>query len=440
MKYYLILITLVLLQNCSFDNRTGIWDSPNKISEKNKNLYSDFKTLSLETETFNQIKQNKKKFNIPSNKQKTVTEWKDIYYNGSNNFDNFIYNDINKLRFRSKKISKHKLNNYIISENDNLVTSDEKGNILVFSLNQGRILNKYNFYKNKYKKIKKNLNFGIDKNIVYVSDNIGYLYAYNLKDNKIIWAKNLKIPFRSNLKIIKDKIIVSTQDNNLYFFDKNGNQLVMIPSEETVVKNEFINNISTDGQNTYFLNTYGSIYSFNNSNYKMNWFFNLNQSLDLNTSNQFRGTELVSHKDKIVISSNNHTYILESNSGTIIHKKNFSSIIKPIILNNYLFLINKKNLLICMNMNDGKIQYSYNINKKIAQFLNIKKKKVQVKNIFLINDKLFIFLQNSFVLKFNIYGELEKINKLPTSIISNPLILNKSILYLDNKKKLSIVD
>ena len=111
----------------------------------------------------------------------------------------------------------------------------------------------------------------------------------------------------------------------------------MIPSEETVVKNEFINNISTDGQNTYFLNTYGSIYSFNNSNYKMNWFFNLNQSLDLNTSNQFRGTELVSHKDKIVISSNNHTYILESNSGTIIHKKNFSSIIKPIILNNYLF-------------------------------------------------------------------------------------------------------
>ena len=46
-----------------------------------------------------------------------------------------------------------------------------------------------------------------------------------------------------------------------------------------------------------------------------------------------------------------------------------------------------------MNMNNGKIQYSYNINKKIAQFLNIKKKKVQVKNIFLINDKLFIFLQ-----------------------------------------------
>ena len=30
----------------------------------------------------------------------------------------------------------------------------------------------------------------------------------------------------------------------------------------------------------------------------MNWFFNLNQSLDLNTSNQFRGTELVSHKEQ----------------------------------------------------------------------------------------------------------------------------------------------
>ena len=60
MKYCLILITLVLLQNCSFDNRTGIWDSPNKISEKNKNLYSDFKTLSLEMKLLTKLSQSKK--------------------------------------------------------------------------------------------------------------------------------------------------------------------------------------------------------------------------------------------------------------------------------------------------------------------------------------------------------------------------------------------
>ena len=60
----------------------------------------------------------------------------------------------------------------------------------------------------------------IEKNIVYVADNIGYLYAIDLINNKYLWAKNYKIPFRSNIKIFDDKLITSNQDNILYFFDK----------------------------------------------------------------------------------------------------------------------------------------------------------------------------------------------------------------------------
>ena len=97
------------------------------------------------------------------------------------------------------------------------------------------------------------------------------------------------MPFRSNLKIINNKIVISSQNNNLLYFDKKGNQLVLIPTEETIVKNEFINNISSSNESTFFLNTYGSIYSIDNNRFKMNWFINLNQSIDLNTSNQFNG-------------------------------------------------------------------------------------------------------------------------------------------------------
>ena len=48
-------------------------------------------------------------------------------------------------------------------------------------------------------------------------DNIGFVYAFDFINNKVIWAKNNKIPFRSNLKIIDEKLVVADQNNNLLF-------------------------------------------------------------------------------------------------------------------------------------------------------------------------------------------------------------------------------
>ena len=38
-----------------------------------------------------------------------------------------------------------------------------------------------------------------------------------IKKIKLLWAKNYKIPFRSNLKIYKNKLIAANQNNNLFF-------------------------------------------------------------------------------------------------------------------------------------------------------------------------------------------------------------------------------
>ena len=70
----------------------------------------------------------------------------------------------------------------------------------------------------KKEKFKKYLNLYVENNIVYVSDNIGYLYAYDFYKNKIIWAKNYKIPFRGNLKIFENKLIATNQNNSLFFY------------------------------------------------------------------------------------------------------------------------------------------------------------------------------------------------------------------------------
>ena len=441
MKFLFIVIILIIFQGCSFDNKTGIWTNEQRSTGKSYDVFKEFKKISASNKLFNKIITLDKDLILDLPSPIKNFEWKDVYYKQSNNFQNFKYNDRNQLIFNSKKLTKYEVNDLILFENNNLIICDQKGNIIVFSVNENKIISKFNFYKKKFKKISKLLNFIIQDDIIYISDNIGYLYAYNYKINKIIWAKDYKIPFRSNLKLSKNKLIASNQNNNLYFFDKNtGAILKLIPTEETTIKNKFVNNLSIGADSLFFLNSYGSLYSLDIDSMRINWFLNLNKSLNLNPGNLFFGNQIVYSNNKIVVSSNTNTYILDANNGSIISEQNLSSIIKPFILDNYVFLITSNHLLVSMNLNNGQIIYSNDINEQVAKFLKIKKKKVDFKNLSFANNDIFIFLSNSFILKFANNGLLKDVVRLPSKINTQPIFVDNSILFLNNKNKLSIVD
>ena len=72
-----------------------------------------------------------------------------------------------------------------------------------------------------------------------------------------------------------------------------------------------------------YLNTYGSLYSIENKNFKLKWFINLNNSFDSGLNNLFFGTNLVYFKNKIFVSSNDSFYILDSKTGANLYKKIF---------------------------------------------------------------------------------------------------------------------
>ena len=206
------------------------------------------------------------------------------------------------------------------------------------------------------------------------------MYAIDYKKNKVIWAKNYKIPFRSNLKIFQDKLLASNQNNNLYFLNKySGDIINQIPTEENIVKNKFINNLSLNNNYLLFLNTYGSLYAVNKKDMEIKWFINLNQSLDMNPSNLFLGNQIVNNNKKIIVSSNQFTFIIEADTGTVLFKKNFSSIVKPIIINQHFFSISKNKFLIATNIDNGEILFSLDINKEIANYLKTKKKMFKLK-------------------------------------------------------------
>ena len=127
-------------------------------------------------------------------------------------------------------------------------------------------------------------------------------------------------------------------------------------------------------------------------------------------------------------------------NGRLERKISINSIVQPITSDKNLFLITNKNLLVCIDLNLGNIIYSIDINSQIAKFLQTKKKSIEIKTLFLSNNNLFLFLDNSYLVKISIKGEILEITKLPSKIKSMPIFINDSILYLNNKNRLIVLD
>ena len=84
-----------------------------------------------------------------------------------------------------------------------------------------------------------------------------------------------------------------------------------IPTEENIFKGDFINNFGIHKNDIIFLNTYGTLYSFDSKRLEINWFINLNDSLDINPSNIFKSNQLIISKNRIYVPTNDNFYIID---------------------------------------------------------------------------------------------------------------------------------
>ena len=85
MKLSFLLIIFILLNSCSFDDKTGIWDNEQKVLEKKKENFKDFKKISSTYEIIEKEKNLNQDFtlNIPSLNNNSL--WNDIYFSKNNN-------------------------------------------------------------------------------------------------------------------------------------------------------------------------------------------------------------------------------------------------------------------------------------------------------------------------------------------------------------------
>ena len=453
MKRLLLIFIAIVFASCSFDDKTGIWKDASNTPVDNQTssqILENEPTIRYEeiftkNKTYDEEKEPVNFLNIEISKPLRIANWPEQYAISNNNISNFFYSGNNILLSKSSKLSKlssegKHLNKKIIFYKNNLISYDHKGTIFIYSLNLNKKILKYNFYKKKFKNFNKEINFIVNEDTLYAADNLGYLYALNLKNNKIIWAKNYGIPFRSNLKFANNQIFLANQDNVISSIDSNtGIKNWQYATSITFLKSDFENTLALDliNKNIFFLNTSGELYSINYFKQNINWVLNFKNSYLSGDTELFLSQPIVSKNNNLIIATEKAVLSLDTLTGSRNWNLRAEPIFKPIITLNYTYLILKNNLLICLDNKSGNVVWSKNI------FRNIKDKKI--KNQFesyidfkIVNGEINIYLKNGYLLTLSPKnGNLNSLNKISKKGISSEIFfLNGNMLFIDKNNKL----
>ena len=264
------------------------------------------------------------------------------------------------------------------------------------------------------------------------------MYALDLSSGNLIWAKNFGIPFRSNVKIENEKIYLANQDNILYCVDAIKGELIwQFATSLTFLKTDFINNIiiDNDTNSIIFFNTNGELYSINYINQKINWVINTVNIMANSTVDLLLSVPIILKNDSIYVYNGSYFTSYNKFNGLKNWNTKISLKIKPIATKNNIFLITKKDLLVCLDSSTGNLIWSQNIYKS----LDVKKKKINKKfgianSLIIAQNELVIFTSTGQMLSFDFRGGSLISHKKMTSFgLGTDPIFVKGYLYLFDK-------
>ena len=438
-KYLVFFLIFLILFNCSFDNKTGIWnggkEEKERVSElenKQKQILETIKVYSSEDVKLTEVKASK---NVILSKPIKNASWK---MSGLNiqNFTGNLYLSSIKNNFLKKKIGKNKFAILKITSspavyNDIIFFSDDTGTI--YSINQkGKLKWKKNIYNKIYKKIYKNLTLSIYKNIIYVADNIGFVYSINLKNGKVIWVKNHGIPLKSRIKLFDNKIFLINQDNRIICLDADkGSKIWDIRAISSFIKSQnFLSLAISKEGDVIVLTSTGDLIKINSKTGKVYWSLNITGSMLINETDFFKSSEIVISGNEIIFSGLSSIYSFNLSDGYLNWEKDIGTKNTPIIDGNNIFLITNNGYFVNLDRNSGKIIWSINI----LKILKKKKQNTEISGFIMGSGKIYMTTLNGYLIVSSaISGETEFFKKIGGLISTSPIISNGSLYILTEK-------
>ena len=441
-KNLIFFLIFILLVNCSFDNKTGIWSG----SKKEKRRISELEKEQKQTKVVDYIYSSKsvyskeisltKKISI-SNPRKNLS-WKMSSLNQQNFLGNIYLSGIDNI-FLKKKIGKNKfpiskiISSPLVFEN-NIIFSDNSGTI--FNINQNGEINwKKNIYKKIYKKVYKNLVFSIYQNNIYVADNIGFIYSIGLNNGKLVWIKNHGIPIKSNIKIYKNKIFLINQDNRILCFNtKNGSKIWDIRSVPSFIKlQNFLSSAISKQGDVIAINSSGDLLKVNANNGKIAWSLNTLESTLAHATDFFKSSEIVIIDDNIIVSSKSSLFSYNLNTGYTNWKQEVSSIGAPIIDGKNIFILTDNGYFVIIDKDTGIIISSTNI----LKILKKKKQETKITGFIMGSGKIYSVTSNGYLIVSSpVSGKVEYFKKIGDPVTSAPIINNGKLYILTKNSRI----
>ena len=420
---YIFLILLVFINNCSFNSNSKFWTKEKKVEQLSKNVKKIFEDEKVISKEFNE--------NI------TVKIPKNI----SNNFNQLSNNlEIKNLNFNIKKKSKFKYSkienfNYfepeLVFDGNNFIYFDDKGNILKFG-RDFQIIWKKNFYSKQEKKNKPILSFAIVNNTLIIFDNLSKLYAVDLVTGNLIWSKNNKNPFNSQIKVFDNKIYAIDMSNILRCYSLlDGSEIWQFKSEDTFLKSTKRNSLIIRNEKVFFNNSTGDITAVDAKNGSLLWQIPTQSSLIYENAFSLVMSDLVSDNKNIIFSNNrNEFYSLNLVNGFLNWKQKINSSVRPIFYDQFIFTISDEGYFFVIDGRSGNVI-------RITDIFNIfgKNKRENIKPIGFVAtlNKLILSTSNGRVIVIDIKsGKVDSIFKIDNEKISRPFIFDNKIILVKN--------
>ncbi|MDC0647263.1 PQQ-binding-like beta-propeller repeat protein [Candidatus Pelagibacter sp.] len=419
-----LILSFFLVNNCSFNENSGIWKDKQKALEDQKNIEKVFLDKELVTSEFNQ------ELEIDLANIKTNNKIIDNKNNfGSQNYEG-LFNKVGNYKF-SKLENVNQLNFKPIFLDNGLIFFDKKGSIIRFD-NSQKILWKKNHYSKTEKKLKPQLNFKLSDKDLLVVDSIAKYYSINIDSGEINWSKNSTYPFNSEIKKYKDKFFVVDYKNTLrcYYVD-DGSECWNLQTEDsfTISNSKFSLIIIEDM--VIFNNSIGDITAVDIETGMITWQLPTQSSSIINETYNFKISKLVSDNKSIYFSNNkNEFYSIDVKTGVTNWINDINSNLTPIIIGNLLFTVSNNGYLYVIEKDEGNIIRITDlyINYKIK-----KRKNINPVGFAIGNSKLFLTNTDGNMIFVDLrLGNITGIEKVTGNLTSKPFIFNQNLFVIRN--------
>ena len=424
-KNCFLFATILILTSCGARDYLGF--------EKKKIKLQGERISILKEGATNNLNEKKSSTDIILENAIILSNWPQSYNSPSHlSFNHISASKLDRFKYLVSGAGEKKRSKILgqpIIYNDIIFFLDARSNVISFNLKNNKIIWKRNI------SLKSESNHDIGGGIVIYEDSViinspyGQIISLGILKGEIKWEVNVDSPIRSAPTIFDNKLLALTSSNKLYVLNADDGGLLWqhqgIFNNTTLIDSP---KVAVDENIVIVPYSNGEFFALNLNNGKEIW---RNSFIELNikeTTNAFSDIDAfpVIKKDIVVITSAiGKLSAVNKRTGSKLWTRDISSTQTPLVNGNSIFIVNRNEEIICLNILDGGTRWILPIEDELSD----NKKYIWLPPI-LVNSKLLLVGGNKKLIIIDAYtGAINKIKNIPNFPASSPIIVS-SIPYL----------